>query len=369
MTSLKYSGCSLAVAFIMGLGCSKREEVNQEETTKPRPVVSRAMLEPRPSERNQLTGKPATESPTGVPLPSTMVPEAPPTLGEITNMLNSTVEKQIALAAIRHYVTNNVNSLNEMSVLLKSPDSQVAALGAVGLAALGTRDAAAQLITAIQELAPGNTKRELTAALASFSNPEAAEMFIALAGSSQDRDVAAAIQRALGNCATGLVLTEVVQHFQSSNSSEERDNLVASIRHMQSPGCVDGLISILSDQKVVSTTEPLGLAIADTLGIIGSTNAVNYLFGRLDNLRPGDTSPIYDAIGRVSNPESLPLLAAVAYGQIAGSAPYSRMAAVQALGNFSSSQVAPVLNWLIQNDPNAGIKESARAALQNSAGR
>jgi HEAT repeat protein len=284
-------------------------------------------------------------------------------------MLKTTGDKQAALAAIRQYATNNPHSLGEMSALLKSTDSEIAILGAEGLAGLGTKEAAAELIAAIQEAQPGNTKRELVSALATFSNPQAAGLFMTLAGSSQDRELASAIQQALGNSASSTVLSEVVQRYQSTTSPEERDNLIAAIRHMQNPDCVEGLIAVLNEQKVVSSTEPLGLAAADTLGIIGSTNAVSYLFSQFNNLRPGDTSPVYDAIGRVSNPESLPLLASIASGQVAGSSLYARMSAVQALGNYNSTLVAPTLNWLIQNDSNAGIKEAARVALQNSAGR
>jgi len=209
----------------------------------------------------------------------------------------------------------------------------------------------------------------LTSALANFNNPDSANLFLTLIASSQDRELGAAIQQALGNSANGPVLNEVVQHFQATKSAEERGNLVAAIRQMQNPSCVEGLIAILNEQKVVSSFDPLGLAAADTLGIIGSTNAVSYLFAQLNNVRPGDTSPVYDAIGRVSNPESLTLLASIAYGQVAGSTLYARTSAVQALGNYNSTLVATTLNWLIQNDSNAGIKDAAHVALQNSAGR
>jgi HEAT repeat protein len=69
------------------------------------------------------------------------------------------------------------------------------------------------------------------------------------------------------------------------------------------------------------------------------------------------------------NPESLPLLASVAYGQAPGASLYSRMAAVQALGNYNAQQVQPALNWLIQNDQNAGIREAATNALKRVSGR
>jgi HEAT repeat protein len=209
----------------------------------------------------------------------------------------------------------------------------------------------------------------LSAALASLSNPDAANLFLGLMGSPQDRELAAAAQSALGNSANAAVLQEIVQRYQASSAADERDGLVAALRYSQSPQCVDALLAILNAQKVVSATEPLGLAAADTLGIIGTTNAVSPLFAYLGNLRPGDTSPVYDSIGRISNPEALPLITSIAYGQVPGSTLYSRMAAVQALGNYSSHLVSPALTWLAQNDPNAGIKDAAGAALQRTAAR
>lgn len=284
-------------------------------------------------------------------------------------MLKTTGDKQAALAAIRQFATNNPASFPDLLSLLKSGDPDLSTLGAEGLASLGTKEAATELISAIQNSQPGASKRQLSAALANFSNPDAAELFLGLMGSVQDRELAAAAQTALGNSANAAVLQEIAQRYQSSSNADERDSLIAALRHSQSPQCVDALLAILNAQKVVSSTEPLGLAVADTLGIIGTTNAVGPLFAYLGNLRPGDTSPVYDSIGRVSNPESLQLIASVAYGQVPGSTLYSRMAAVQALGNYSSNLVSPALTWLVQNDPSAGIKEAAGAALQRAAGR
>lgn len=138
---------------------------------------------------------------------------------------------------------------------------------------------------------------------------------------------------------------------------------------MQNPDCVEGLLAVLNQQRVISSTDPLGLATADTLGTIGNQVAVSNLFGHLWSLPEGASSPVFDSIGRVMNPESLPLLASVAYGQVAGASLYSRMAVVQALGNYNAQQVQPALNWLIQNDPNVGIREAAADALKRVTGQ
>lgn len=354
-------------------GCSPKTETPTTTATNSTPAaqVASKVGEPASKSITPLHKSQHTDATSGVaPQTTSNIPAiGPDNAAAVAEALKATGEKQAALGAIRQYAANHPESLKEMAAMIKSSDPDFTMVGAQGLVALATKEAAAELITAVQQTAPGTTRRELAAALSSFSSPQAADLFMALAGSTQDRELASAIQHALGNSANDSVLANAVQRYQSSTSPEERDNLIAAIRQMQNSDCVAGLIAVLNEQKVVSSTEPLSLAAADTLGIIGSTNAVTYLFGYLNNLRPGDTSPVYDAIGRVNNPESLPLLASAAYGQAAGSTLYSRMSAVQALGNYNSGLVTPVLNWLIQNDPNTGIQEAARVALQNSAGR
>jgi len=179
---------------------------------------------------------------------------------------------------------------------------------------------------------------------------------------------AAKVESASQRIADAKIASSPAEIAKMLKDTGDRETAYAAIRHMQNPDSVDGLLAILSDQKVISSTDPLGLATVDTLGIIGTPTAVSNLFLHLSSLREGATSPVYDSIGRVSNPEALPLIASVAYGQVAGSSLYARMAAVQALGNYSSNAVYPALNWLIQNDPNAGIREAAGQALGRAAG-
>ena len=376
MFRLKYNLFCFIFALVLGLGCSKQPDDSPVKSAKTPRVATPTSVVSRPPDPLVVTATPSTEATTRDPLPATKTingdtapANTPHSPSEIAQIFKTTGDKQAALAAIRQYAVNNPTSLGEMTALLKSSDQDIAMLGAEGLASLGTKEAVAQLIGVIQAAQPGNFKRQLTSALANFNNPDSANLFLTLIASCQDRELGAAIQRALGNSANGPVLNEVVQRFQATKSAEERGNLIAAIRQMQNPSCVEGLIAILNEQKVVSSFDSLGLAAADTLGIIGCTNAVNYLFAQLNNVRPGDTSPVYDAIGRVSNPESLPLLASIAYSQVAGSTLYARTSAVQALGNYNSTLVATTLNWLIQNDTSAGIKEAARVALQKSAGR
>lgn len=329
-------------------GCSKRQEVEPIQTGEP--------SKPPEAELQSVTG-------------NTVLQKTSKSAREIVELFKFTGDRETAYAAIREYAEKHPASLAELSSLLRSGDADYAVLGAQGLVKLATPQAATELIAGIQNTPAGPLRRELSGALSEFNQAEAAEVFFGQLRSSQDREMVSAVQTALGNSATDALLSEAVKRYRTSNSGAERDNLIAAIRHMQSPECVDGLLSVLNEQRVVSTTEPLSFAVADTLGIIGTTTAVSNLFQHLSSLREGASSPVYDAIGRVSNPEALPLIAAVAYGRVAGSSLYSRMAAVQALGNFSSNAVFPVLNWLLENDQNSGIRGAAGNALQRAAGR
>lgn len=284
-------------------------------------------------------------------------------------MLKSTGNRDAAHAAIREYAASHPAALAELSALAKSQDADIALLGAHGLAGLGTPEAAVELVASIQAAQPGAGRRELSAALGCFNSPATAQLFFGLLGTSEDREVLAGAEKALSNMADTPIIHEILQRYEASNSPGERDNLLAALRHMQTTNCVPALLDIVNQQKVISSTDPLGLAAVDTLGIIGSTVAVSNLFTHLANAREGGSSPIYDAIGRVSNPESLPMLASVAYGQVPGTSLHARMAAIQALGNYTAQQVQPALNWLIQNDPNAGIREAAANAFKRVTGQ
>lgn len=341
----RLAGCAV---LCFQAGCSKRQEVEPIQTGEPAKPPEAKLQSVSTTAVLQKTSKSAQE---------------------IAQLFKTTGDRETAYAAIREYAEKHPASLAEMSSLLRSGDADYAMLGAQGLVKLATPQAAKELIAGIQNTPAGPLRRELSGALSEFNNAETAEVFFGQLRASDDREMVSAVQAALGSSATEALLTEAVLRYRTSNSGVERDNLIAAIRHMQSPECVEGLLTVLNEQRVVSTTEPLSCAVADTLGIIGTTTAVSNLFHHLSSLREGASSPVYDAIGRVSNPEALPFIAAVAYGRVSGSSLYSRMAAVQALGNFSSNVVFPVLNWLAENDQNSGIRGAAGNALQRAAGR
>jgi len=167
-------------------------------------------------------------------------------------MLKTTGKKEAACAAIREYASKHPASFTEMSTLLRSGDADLALLGAHGLSALSTPEAA-DLINAIQAAQPGLFKRGLSEALSNFKNPELTGLFLGLLGTSQEREVLYASQRALANSADTLLLNQVVQRYEASDSATERDNLVAAMRHMQNTNCVEGLLS----RMITTSSRPL----------------------------------------------------------------------------------------------------------------
>jgi HEAT repeat protein len=358
------AGCSKkqgsGAASLADQASSPPAQVNVAAPEFPQPTADVFPPEPTPAET-------ATSSDSSVV--DSLATRLSSSLAEIAMLLKNTGNRETAYAAMRDFASNNPASLPEIAALLRTGDPDQAVLGAQGLVALSTPEAMAELLTAIQGAEPGSLKRELSDALASFNNPELAPFLLSLLGTSQEREIAAAVQQALGKSANDAVLQAVVQRYQTSTSASEQDNLIAAVRQMQNATCVEGLLSILSQQPVISSPDPLGLAAMDTLGIIGSLNAVSNLFSYLGSLDDEASSPLSEAIGRVSNPESLSLMAYMAYGQASGFPLSARMAAVQALGNYESNQVFPILNWLVQNDQNTGIREAAGTTLKRVAGQ
>jgi HEAT repeat protein len=105
------------------------------------------------------------------------------------------------------------------------------------------------------------------------------------------------------------------------------------------------------------------LAVVDTLGIIGSPQAVTTLVGLMNKIPDGELSlELMDAMGRVMNPDSLGLLLAVAKGEQSACVS-ARLAAMQALPHYGRSYVTPALSVIAQGDSNDEIKSAAKAAL------
>jgi HEAT repeat protein len=346
------------------LGCSKDPEVGNSDPG------GRA-APPSIAAASSATG---TEAPVNPPAegPSVAAPEgmdAVRSAAEIAQELKAGGDRDAAYAAIRTYARANPAAFTELSAWLHSGEADLVALGAQGLAALSTPEAAADVIGVFQATPPGLPRRELGSALAGFNNPALAGLLLDVLGASEDRELVFSCQQALAKAADTPLLNEVVRQYEASNSGKERENLAGAIRHMQNASCVEGLLGVLNQQRVISSIDPLGLAAVDTLGIIGNQVAVSNLFAYVSLQREGASGPVLEAIGRVMNAESLPLLASVAYGRGPGASRDSRVAAVTALGNFTPPQVEPVLNWLIQNESNPSIREEATKALRRVTGQ
>lgn len=256
----------------------------------------------------------------------------------------------------------NLPSFPEGAAVLQNGDASLAALEAESPAVPATPETAADLITRIQTTPSGRARRQFSSALASVNNRALATLFLDVLATSQERDIVFPVLRALANSADTPLLNQVVQRYQGSNSMTERQNLVDAIRHMQNAACVEGLLAIIDQQRVLSSVDPLVLAAVDTLGAIGSQEALSPLFTRLQSERDEASSLLLDAIGRVHNPGSLPFLTSVANGQMPSPRLNSRLAAIQALGNFNDDEVQRALSSLSQNDPNPEVRAAAARA-------
>ena len=365
------SKCWIWIALACCVGCSKQKD--QASADSSGGVISTSA----PSEGVKSSVFAAQKAPSGVPAQapaksetSAPVANAPveskkfSSAGEVAQYLKGGGDRNIAIASIRELAQSNPGMLAEAAQLSKGSDADLALLGAHALSAIGTPEAATELLAALQSAQNGPLKRELCGALQAFTNAQAASVFWGVLGASGDQEVKSSAEVALGRMADANLTAEMVQRYRASNSAEEKDALLAALRQIQNAEAAGQLLGIINEQKAISSLDPLGLAAVDTLAVIGTPEAVSNLVSRLSAVAPGETSPIYDAIGRVSNTESLPLIAQAAYGQFAGSTAYSRLAAIQALGNFNSNAVYPVLSYLVQNDQSRSIQESAQTALK-----
>jgi hypothetical protein len=219
---------------------------------------------------------------------------------------------------------------------LTNPDPAVARLGVRALAAIGTKSALMALFDQLAKLPADSPQAWEWASILADEAPSAQrdlllEWVLDPAATEPLRDAA---QRALARDADAALANRLVTLYDSASNDAARQALADALRQMQNPELVDELVRLAFDRAGIS--DPMTVAIWDTLGIIGTPEAVTALAALLASsaLSAADRAALADALARVDNLDALPLLRALAAGQVAGAGPTVQAAAHRALANF-----------------------------------
>jgi len=219
---------------------------------------------------------------------------------------------------------------------LTNPDPAVARLGARALAAIGTKPALMALFDQLAKLPADSPQAWEWASILADEAPSAQcelllERVLDPAATEPVRDAA---QRALARDADAALVDRLVTLYDGAGNDAARQALADALRQMQDPELAGELARLAFDRA--GTSDPMTVALWDTLGIIGTPEAVTALAALLASsaLSAADRAALADALARVDNPDALPLLRALAAGQVAGAGPAVQAAARRALANF-----------------------------------
>lgn len=219
---------------------------------------------------------------------------------------------------------------------LTNPDPAVARLGARALAAIGTKPALTALFDQLAKLPADSPQAWEWAAILAEEAPSVQrelllERVMDPAATEPVRDAA---QRALARDADTALIDRLVTHYDGAGDDTVRQALADALRQVQDPELAGELARLAFDRA--GTSDPMTVAIWDTLGIIGTPEAVTALSALLASsaMSAADRATLADAVARVDNQDALSLLRALAAGQVAGAGPAVQAAARRALANF-----------------------------------
>ena len=285
-------------------------------------------------------GEPAGE-------PATAIPRLF-SIDEILSAYEASGNRDAAMAQIRQLLADRPEMMADLAQAASRGNRDQQLLLAEGLAAVGTETAIQELMRLIQAASSGDARTDLVEAMAKATNTESAAFLLDTLLATSDEDLMQAAQRALGNMCDQSLFGEMVARYVHSQSEGERDNLLGAIRYISDPAAVPYLAELAALPNT-DFDDPLALAVVDTLGIIGTPEAVQALFDLLAAVPTGQSLPILDSIERVSNPDSFDLLGQVARGRQSASIE-ARLAAMDALARLMSPPVEALLRELLRSD-------------------
>ena len=235
----------------------------------------------------------------------------------------------------------------------------------------GTPRSLFEIVTAIRN---ASNEAERQRALSSLShagpllsgNPALADWLLDSLRNKQDYDVMLATQQALGGASDNSIPFLAALRYNDATDAAEQERLLGVLRHVQDAAAVPLLIG-LADTASGQYNDPLALAAVDTLGVIGSTEAIKDLLGRIEtaSAQQQDVQPLVDALARTINPAVFPLLSSIASGEEAASQA-AQLAALRALGHYPTAESRQTLNQVLTQTTDAEIHAAAAAALQRA---
>lgn len=227
------------------------------------------------------------------------------------------------------------------------------------LALRGTPEDVIELIKLYHEAPSDEVRDEIFSAACTLSNPESAELLFQLLAASGESDLTTAAALSLARMADSVLLDEILYRYETAGTPDEQARLLGILYQIRSPSRVPALIGMAERQP---GGDP-ATAVLQTLGMIGSPEAVEYLLDRLIAAgAPEERAAYGEALSWVVEADALPLLISAATdGSLV---PAARGAAARALGNFMPEYVESLLGSMVSTERDAAVRRAAQEALE-----
>lgn len=293
--------------------------------------------------------------------------QEPVDVPSVLRQWRATGDRAAALERLGPLAAGSPESRETLIRLAGGADRDARLLAAEALALSGAPGAAEQLAALIVAAPPGDLRTDLVEATARLADAAAAPYLFEIIRVSGEPDLLQAAQRALANLCDEALFGEVVGRYLAaveSGDDVEQDTLLGIVRHLAKPEAAPWLAAWVMAPGT-DFGAPLPLAAVDTLGTLGTADAAAVLMDLIDGAGEGRRDVPALAVERISNPEALPLLKAVASGAAGRSAP-ARLAALAALRNYEPDAYAPLVRDLARAEPDPVVRAAAAAVLRDA---
>ena len=215
------------------------------------------------------------------------------------------------------------------------------------------------LLRRMAAMPEGEAKMQLAQEIARLNDRRAIPVLLNWATATTDRAVLRSALSALAPMGDAAMIEEIRRRYAATRSYDDRYRLGKIIANIGNPEAVPDLIALAESTDVPSQ---LAASAADALATIGTPPAVSLLLQRLESLPPDESQQLETTIARINRAAALSTLQFAAQGNKDASSIRTRIAAIQALANFSDQQTAELLAAL-SRDSVAEISDAAKSSL------
>ncbi len=208
-------------------------------------------------------------------------------------------------------------------------------------------------------LPEGEEKVQMAHHIEELTNRAAVPVLLDWATATTDRAVLRASLTALGHLANAEMIEDIEKRYSLTSLYDDRYRLARIIKDITNPEAVPALMELA---RATDAPAQLVAAATDALASIGTPPAVSLLLQKLEQDQGDGSARLATAIARIDRTEALSTLQFAALGNKDASSTRTRVAAIQALANFTDDQTRQLLTQL-RADTTEEVRTAAAAAL------